>query len=90
MASCCSPGGAVLKTAPQNDVAELPAYEGGGPWWTCDGTAVVPPRLAQEGIASAAGCKPTTLPRVLRAAASAAGDLPALKAERPCPPLGEG
>ena len=61
-------------------------YSGGKTWYTCRPDTAVEPRLAKSGIGSAAGCPPTTLPAMLKAAAEKAGSSPAMKVERPCPP----
>lgn len=58
-----------------------------GPFFTCSAQAVMPPRCSGTGIASAQVTAPMTLPKLLQKAAETKGGLPAMKVERPCPPL---
>ena len=53
-------------------------------------TASLPPRLAEEGIASAEGCPPTTLPALFAEAVAKAPAALALQVERPLPQLVKG
>lgn len=57
-------------------------------WFTCDPTAQIPCRIAEAGVAASPQLTPlSTLPHQLMLAAKRKGDYPALKAERPCPPV---
>lgn len=56
-------------------------------WYTCHADVALELRCAKAGIASAEGCPPRTLPQMLKQASEKAPDLPALKAEKPCPAL---
>jgi long-chain-fatty-acid--CoA ligase ACSBG len=77
----CAQAGADTKSAPAYTVR---------PFGYTDRTACMPPRLAKTGIASAAGCAPTTLSELFAAAAAQKPDAVALRVERPCPPLVKG
>eukprot|EP00933_Yihiella_yeosuensis_P001920 TRINITY_DN10315_c1_g2_i1.p1 TRINITY_DN10315_c1_g2~~TRINITY_DN10315_c1_g2_i1.p1 ORF type:complete len:778 (+),score=206.71 TRINITY_DN10315_c1_g2_i1:193-2334(+) len=48
------------------------------------------PRLSAAGSASADKCPPTTLPALLKKCAEIKGDMPAMKVERPVPPVEDG
>lgn len=56
-------------------------------WCAVDPDSVVEPRLAKRGFASAAVTPPTTLPQLLRDAATKHGSSPALRVEWPVPEM---
>jgi len=82
----CS-GAPVRRQAPAGADGTCVLYEGSGPWFKCKPDALVPPRFAEAGFASSEKCPATTLPELLKEAATWKGDKEYLKVERPLPPL---
>lgn len=88
--SCC--GGEqvqVDQVAPYRDQTadDLIPYDGSGPFSTIDGTKALPIRFAKTGVASEAVTPARTLIELFKKVAKEHGDRPALRVERPTPPL---
>ena len=83
--------GQCLRDGPScHSAAAYAALAGGAPLAFCDKTTLMPPRFAEEGLASEEGCAATTLNALFADAAAKAPDAVALQVERPCPPLVKG
>lgn len=88
MGNACGGPGAILREAPvSTDPADYCDYSGPGPWWTCKPDGLHKERYSRKGPASKEGTPPKTLPQLLKQAAETKWDKPALKIERPVPPL---
>ena len=73
------------KQAPHNseDPDTYVSWEDGTTYVTTDRNAIVPPKLAKKGIASAAECPPVTLVQCLEAAVEKNADKVRLQRNRP-------
>jgi len=83
----CTPTPEVKSGVPRLEEDHYPEYKGSGPWFTCQATGEMPPRMSKKG---AAAVEPSTLPQLLAKGASVKGKRDAMLVERPCPPLENG